>query len=42
MGPGFLVPLVCFACIAGYGFNWKRLFARDMEPESASPSTHAL
>jgi FHS family L-fucose permease-like MFS transporter len=42
MGPGFLVPMGCFACIAGYGFAWKRLFARDMEPEPAPPSTHAL
>jgi len=35
MGAGFLLPMVCFFFIMLYGFNWKRLFARDMEPEAA-------
>ena len=29
MRVGFLMPLVCFAFIAYYGFNWPRFFARD-------------
>jgi len=28
-----LLPMVCFGIIACYGFAWKGLFARDMEPE---------
>jgi MFS transporter, FHS family, L-fucose permease len=34
MGVGFLLPMVCFFFIMLYGFNWKKLFARDMEPEA--------
>lgn len=42
MGDGFLLPLVCFSFIACYGFAWKNLFARDMEPEenTAPAPTH--
>ena len=32
MRVGFLMPLVCFACIAAYGFGWPRLFGREMKP----------
>ncbi len=31
MRVGFLMPLVCFAFIAFYGFNWQRYYARDLE-----------
>ena len=31
MRVGFLMPLACFAFIAFYGLNWRRLFAQDME-----------
>ena len=34
MRVGFLVPMASFTCIMAYGFGWKRLFDRDMEPES--------
>ena len=37
MRAGFLMPLVCFAFIAFYGFNWQRLFAHDIEPAAFSP-----
>ena len=33
MGIGFVMPLVCFGFIAAYGFGWRRLFSRDMEPD---------
>jgi FHS family L-fucose permease-like MFS transporter len=29
MRVGFLMPLVCFACIAAYGFGWPRLYRRE-------------
>jgi len=32
MRVGFLMPMVCFAFVMAYGFNWRRLFNRDMEP----------
>jgi FHS family L-fucose permease-like MFS transporter len=34
MRVGFLIPMASFSCIMAYGFGWKRLFDRDMEPES--------
>jgi FHS family L-fucose permease-like MFS transporter len=34
MRVGFLMPMACFACIMAYGFGWRRLFNRDMEPET--------
>jgi FHS family L-fucose permease-like MFS transporter len=42
MADGFLLPLFCFSFIACYGFAWKSLFARDMEPEenTAPVPTH--
>ena len=30
---GFYMPLFCFILIMLYGFNWKRFYAHDMEPE---------
>jgi FHS family L-fucose permease-like MFS transporter len=24
MSRGFIVPMVCFACVAFYGFNWPK------------------
>ena len=40
MGIGFVMPLVCFGFIAAYGFGWRLLFNRDMEPgreDAAAP-----
>jgi FHS family L-fucose permease-like MFS transporter len=34
MRVGFLMPMACFICVMAYGFGWKRLFNRDMEPET--------
>jgi len=34
MGVGFLLPMGCFFLIMLYGFFWKNLFAKDMEPET--------
>jgi len=34
MRVGFLMPMVCFACIMAYGFAWRRLFNRDTEAET--------
>ena len=34
MRVGFLMPMICFACIMAYGFGWSRLFNRDMESET--------
>jgi FHS family L-fucose permease-like MFS transporter len=31
MRVGFLMPLICFAFIAFYGFNWRRFYAGDLE-----------
>ncbi len=31
MRVGFLMPMICFACIMAYGFGWPRLFKRDMQ-----------
>lgn len=36
MRVGFLMPLACFACVSLYGFNWRRFFAHDMEPDESS------
>jgi FHS family L-fucose permease-like MFS transporter len=30
---GFYMPLFCFILIMLYGFNWRRFYAHDMEPE---------
>lgn len=30
MRVGFLMPMVCFACIMAYGFGWPRLFNRAL------------
>jgi len=34
MRTGFLVPMVCFACIAAYGFGWHRLYLHGKEPRA--------
>ena len=36
MRAGFVMPLLCFCFIAFYGCSWRRLFAHDLEPESAA------
>src|ERR1019366_7329688 len=41
MRVGFLMPLVCFAFIAIYGFNWRRLLDRDQSPPAAGDSLAA-
>lgn len=30
---GFLVPMICFACIAAYGFGWRRLYRHTSKLE---------
>src|SRR5262249_9569838 len=40
MSRGFIVPMVCFAFIAFYGFNWPR-FSRAQSLHLASASGHA-
>ena len=35
MRVGFIMPLICFIFIMFYGFNWRRFFAHDMEPEKS-------
>jgi hypothetical protein len=27
------MPLICFIFIMLYGFNWRRFFVQDMQPE---------
>ena len=41
MRVGFLMPLVCFAFIAIYGFNWRRLLDRDLSRPAAGESLTA-
>jgi FHS family L-fucose permease-like MFS transporter len=38
MRVGFLMPLVCFAFIAFYGFNWRSFYAHDLEPAAPAPN----
>jgi MFS transporter, FHS family, L-fucose permease len=33
MRVGFLMPMVCFACIMAYGFGWRRLYHHGMAAE---------
>jgi len=33
MRVGFLMPMMCFACILAYGFSWPRLFGSDREEQ---------
>jgi FHS family L-fucose permease-like MFS transporter len=46
MSRGFIVPLVCFAFVAFYGFNWSKLskaeglYNKPRELESAGAHTH--
>jgi len=40
MRAGFIMPLVCFGFIAGYGFTWRWWFAHDLEPVNIPTATH--
>ena len=40
MRAGFIMPLVCFGFIAGYGFTWRWWFAHDLEPVNIPAATH--
>jgi FHS family L-fucose permease-like MFS transporter len=33
MRVGFFMPLLCFAFIAFYGFNWRKFYRHDMASE---------
>ncbi len=40
MSRGFIVPLVCFAFVAFYGFNWPRFSGTDGAPPTVSSFKH--
>ncbi len=40
MSRGFIVPLVCFAFVAFYGYNWPRLSKADSLNGSPSAAGH--